>query len=109
MGQLYDRATDSATGLSAGGALGPVEVKTAGTADGVTIAVDDDAGSAAASYSLEIEVYDEPLDTWFTYENVSASTNPSYTTDAVGDKVRVTLTNESGAADDFRVLARSHK
>lgn len=109
MGQLYDRATDSATGLGASSTLGPVEAKTAGQADSLAILVDDDAGSAAASYSLEIEVYDEVLDTWFTYKNVSASTDPSYTADAVGDKMRVTLTNESGASDDFRVLLRSHK
>ena len=109
MGQQYDQASDSSTGIAAGGTLGATELKTGGQSDSMTVFVDDNAGGTPASHSLEVEVYDEVLDEWLTLESTTAGTSPSQSFDAVGGRMRVTLTNESGAAADFRMVLHSYK
>lgn len=73
--------------------------------------VDDGAGAAPASYDVLVEYYSTAADAWMQADAVTGVTafNPAVTGDARGQQVRVTVTNQSGASDTFRVSVESFK
>jgi len=73
-------------------------------ADDLYIFVDDGAGGAPATYDLSIEVYSHEIDGWVTYENTTGSTAFSFKDDAIPLKMRIDITNQSGAAATYRAV-----
>lgn len=95
--------TATSAGLANGGTFS-VEVD-ADDADELNIYVDDNAGGAPASHDVDLEVEIDGAGTYMQGENVaSASTAGFHSSNAApaNDKVRVTITNQSGGAADFR-------
>lgn len=101
-----DVALDSATGLADAGTVS-VTIHTA-HADELDVLVDDNAGGTPATYNLDVEVDIDGTGTWMPRDALTSLTAYHHDYSALGYAVRVTLTNNSGGAADFRLRVESH-
>jgi len=108
MGELYHRS-DNGTETLAASETSALTVKTAGTSDDLTVFIDDGTGGTPPSHSLIAEVYDSLIDEWLVYNETGASTARSHDYQAVGEKMRVTLVNETTASATVRMVAHSYQ
>lgn len=67
------------------------------------IYVDNTAGGQPASYDLEVETREDSQSDWMTHATETDSTAYHNHYDVPSGKVRVTLTNQSGASADYRI------
>jgi hypothetical protein len=107
--ELHD--TDSFNGSIDDTASEQLEVQV-NKADVVELLIDDGAtGSAPASHDIVVEYYSTAIDDYMQVDSSTGSTalSPSVIGTARGQKYRVTVTNSSGASDNFRVSLEAFK
>lgn len=106
--ELHDTASFSGTITNT--ASEQLVVETA-TAEYIELLVDDTTGSAPTSYDLEVEYYSTAVDAYMTADSQTGLTaqNPDTESAPRGQRVRVTITNSSGADEDYRVSLESFK
>jgi len=98
------------TTIDAGGTLSGtdsyLEVDTV-YADEFHTFVDDGSGGAPATYDITIEVYSHAAGDWVPYAKRTGSTEFSFHDDAVPGKMRIDITNQSGASATYRIVGIS--
>lgn len=102
--------TDSFEGSIADTASEQLVVETT-TSEYIELLVDDTAGGAPSSYDVQTEFYSTATDSYMQADNQTALTdqNPDVPSEARGQRVRVTITNQSGASSNYRVSLESFK
>lgn len=106
MAQATDNTVVTETGLADAGTFSLTVNAEQG--DRIALFVDDGAGAAPASYDYDIEVSYEDVDnpTYMPRSSVTSSTSTHHVfTDISPFNWRITFTNSSGGAADYRVRA----
>lgn len=65
--------------------------------------IDDGAGNAAATYDLLQEVYSAGFNDWQFYDEVTGETARSWQDEAIPQKHRATIANQSGGQATYRI------
>lgn len=81
------------------------------TADVYELLIDDGSGGSPATHDIRVEIYSTAVDDYMLMDTVSGSgsTSPTVIDNARGQKVRVTVTNSSGADATFRISLETFK
>jgi hypothetical protein len=106
---LADQTEDTFT-VAADAQSGFIEISTNGP-ESVTVFIDDGAGGAPADLTVIAERYSNGFDRWMEYgrSSLTSNSNPQSVTDeAVPDKMRYSVVNNSGAEADFRLSGVSY-
>jgi len=93
---------DAGESLEENADTAPLEIKSR-IADELYIFVDGGDGDDPAEYDLTIERFSVGFDDWMPYVEVTGTTDTSHVFEAPAWKVRVNVTNTSGAASEYRV------
>lgn len=106
MTEDYDSSIETVTDLADGDSI-TVEVETDSTeVSNVVLFVDDNGGNAPSAYDVTTEVYRTDSDpaAWFYYSDLTSTTAQSLTDPAYSQKMRYTITNQSGGPANFRAI-----
>lgn len=107
MGQEIDTNTAAQDSLANGNSISTT-VDTDGHANEVIALVDDNGGSDPSSYDITFDVT-APDGTSMQVSQTTGSTARSHTESAVPDSMTVTVTNQSGAGANFRVVVVAYR
>lgn len=83
-----------------------VDTDDEGVSDVVLLVDDGTTGNTPSTYDLETDVYrtDPNSADWFYYADVAGTTARSWTDPAYSQKMRYTITNQSGGTDTYRAV-----
>ncbi len=111
MAILNDENTETFTGVADTESTGTVEVNSSDNGEHITAFFDDGSGNAPGAFEAKFERYSPSEDRWMTFA-VTTKSSPSHpislNENAVPEKVRVSVTNNSGASADFRISVVSY-
>jgi len=99
---------DSFTGSLGAGNQVQLEIKTTRADSVVTLIDGGDSSTSPATYTMEQEVFSSEIDSYQFYDSVENSTSRSFVDPSLGQKIRVTITNESGSSSQYRISLISY-